>query len=115
MERLGVNAARLFVSGPSGVKASVSSSLWGQDLNGNKVTNQSSYLAAVTRLRSPDGRNQTYKWKNPIGWSNFTSAMLTYTDVSGSTDNTVQGLNLLNITKLFVLNIGCTSSGFVVS
>ena len=115
LERLGVNAARLFVSGPSGVRASIKSSLWGQDLNGKNVTNQSTYLSAINTLRTPNGRNQTYKWMNPISWSSFKSAMLTPAGVSGSTDNTIQGLNLLNISKLFVLNIGCTSSGFVVS
>ena len=73
------------MTGPIDVRNSISTSLWGQDLNGNSVTSQSTYLSAVATLRTSNGHNQTFPWQNPIIWSKFTSAMLSQSGVTGST------------------------------
>lgn len=109
LDRLGVNYARLFVTASTDLRNMIKSfgNTWGNDLNGNSVTNQASYLSAVSLLRGPNGRNQAYAWKTSIQWSYIINNLQTASPpIFGSPDNIVKNLNSLNIAKLFVLNIG---------
>jgi hypothetical protein len=114
LDRLGVNSARLFISPVSDLRKFIGSSSWGQNLLGMSVRTQSDFQNAVALLRSSNGRDVTYPWKNPVKWNSIFSLIgLVSNPIYGSDENTVNRLIALNITVLAVLDVKCSNFNFV--
>jgi hypothetical protein len=111
VKRLGVNAARFFVNPIFNIKSFVGS-IWGNDLNNNTISNLTEFYAAIAQLRTPNGRNPSYPWPNPLKWTALYTTLTTVTTpVYGSYDNTVNQLNSLKTMNsiLMVQNIAYTN------
>jgi len=70
LERLGVNTVRLFVDAGPSLRKIIDAEKWGQNLRGEKVTNQEQFIESIQDLRSKNGRNTSFDWINP-GFSFF--------------------------------------------
>jgi hypothetical protein len=107
-ERLGVNAARLFVAPITDLRKFIGTEKWGQNLNGNLVTNRIEYSLAITGLRSSNGRDINYPWKNPVKWTVIFSAINNdFEGIYGSDESVINKLNSNNISTLVVQHLGC--------
>ena len=112
-ERLGVNAARRFVSSASNLRTFIGTTKWGQNLNGVLVQTQSDFTKAVADLRTPNGRNPSYNWLNPVKWSSIFNYMSQVSQkIYGSDENTLNSLNSLKINTLLVEEIACSGTKF---
>ena len=111
-QRLGVNAARRFVNSMSDLRKFIGTSNWGQNLKGSNVTTQSGFSNAIYVLRTANGRNANYAWKNPVKWSSIFSYMNNSNGVYGSDENALNQLNSINVSTLIVENIGCSGTSF---
>jgi hypothetical protein len=65
LERLGVNAARLFVDAGTKLRTIVDAKKWGQNLDGELVNNRNDFLKSIKQLRTENARNPAYNWSNP--------------------------------------------------
>ncbi len=111
IQRLGVNAARLFVTTSSDLRTFIGSTLWGKNLDGVTVSTQTDFLNAVNKLRTPEGRNQAYPWKNPVKWKTiFDQISSVSRAIYGSDENTINNLNSIGISTLVVEHISCSTS-----
>ena len=94
---------------------------WGADLDGNQVTNQAQFNAAVTKLSTPAGRDPFNKagWVYPPAWTqldinfNTTDPSSAGAELVGNPAATVKALNNIGVSTLMVYWLSCTSSAFV--
>ncbi len=105
----GVNAERLFVTSASDLRNFIGNDSWGKDLDGINITNQREFLSSVAELRTPNGRNVNYNWKNPVKWKNISMDLYKVTEgIYGSDENTINKLISLNISTLVVEHFSLT-------
>ena len=112
MERLGNNAARVFVQPFPTVTGFIGSTKWGLDLNGNPVTSNSTFQAAILALRTPNGRNGSYPWNSPFPWSTLLNKFSSVTQaIYGSNENTINSLRSIGVKNILIAqHIGSSSS-----
>ena len=112
MNRLGVNGARLFVNPVTNLRSFIGAS-FGKNLNGLNVSSRSDFYAAIASLRTLNGRNSTYPWKNPVKWQTLFNLIASVTQpLYGSDEYTILRLNNLNIKTLVVQPISCSNFQF---
>lgn len=106
----------MFVTSTTNLRTFIGNSQWGRDLNGVNVTNKGEFQAAIGDLRSPNGRNTTYNWRNPVKWSLvFKNINTTSRAIYGSDENTINTLINMKINTLVVEHMGCGSSSTILS
>ena len=112
MQRLGTNSVRVFVEPVPSITGFIGYTKWGQDLNGNKVTNKTTFQSAVSALRSVNGRNLTYAWPNPFPWNSLFNGISKVTqDIYGSDENTINKLRSIDVQNILVAqHIGSSTS-----
>ena len=65
----------------------------------------------MNKLRTPEGRNQAYPWKNPVKWKTIFDQIATVSRaIYGSDENTINRLNSIGINTLVVEHISCSAS-----
>jgi hypothetical protein len=110
MDRLGVNAVRIFANTVYNLRSMIGSTLWGQDLKGQLVQTPTTFKNAVQHLRlsSSHSLNSTAGLKNPIKWYSISQNFAKMSNLTGSADNTIRKLKSIGINSiLLVEQIGC--------
>ena len=75
------------------------------------MTNRDEFILAIKDLRTVNGRNENYKWKNPVKWANISVLLNTVNkEIYGSDEDTINKLISKNITTLIVEQITCSSA-----
>ncbi len=100
--RLGVNAARLFVAPISDLRTFIGSKGWGINLNNEKVINHSMFLKSINELKQA----RIIFWANKV----FDKLSATTNKITGSIQSSISTLNRFKINTLVVLNIGCSKA-----
>ena len=108
MQRLGVNSARLFITPVSDLRKFIKKLEWGFNLEGEKVNNSVKFHESIMKLRSENGRNQSYPWRNPVKWNSINQNIMKITrKIYGSDENSVKILNKIGVSLLAVLEVKC--------
>ena len=111
--RLGVNAARRFVNSMSDLRKFIGTTNWGQNLNGLIVSNQNGFNTAIGSLRSINGRNLNFGWKNPVKWSSIFAYMNSSSGIYGADEDSLNKLSSINVSSLLVESMGCSGTNLI--
>lgn len=107
-----MNAARVFINSVSDLRTFIGNASWGKDLKGQLVTNRATFLSAIADLRTPNGKNPSASWANPVRWNDiFNGYNVISQAIYGSDEKTITNLASININTLIVDTIGCSSGG----
>lgn len=88
---------------------------WFNDANNNSVTSFASFQSAINLLRSPQGRNASYTWPNPMQWNTLNVALSTpdpTNSLGGGAQQTVESLQTIGIEPVLVFSLTCAQFNF---
>jgi hypothetical protein len=107
MDRLGVNAIRLFANQPSTLKQTAKD--FGKNINGQQVSELNGFNNAVNQLRTSNRQNaySSAGQTNPIDWPGILAKFDSVNSFTGSTSNTLKTLRNMGMSLLLVQEIGC--------
>jgi hypothetical protein len=110
MERLGVNAVRLFATTAGSLRRFVPTTHWGKSLNGTRVRSAGDFNRTVDQMRTPEGHDKLnpMKFPNPMDWNGLEVDLAKVSSVntlSGSTTNSLDKHRTMGLNTLLVLQV----------